>query len=309
MVGITGGSGYVGSWLAQKFLEKGEKVRIIDIAPLPKMLKNKVEYMNIDINDKKNIIKGIEGCNVFYHLAAVVSKLRGFEDRYYCVETNISGTLNILEACKKEKVNRVIYMGTSEILGEPLSTPTDERHPRKPKTTYGITKCAAEDLCYEYFLTYGLNVLMPRLYMVYGIDDWRPIKYHNVIVKFVWNVLNNKTPVVYKDCIRSFLYITDCVDVLYLLKNKGTAGEVYDICDRPEYAVTMEELAYKIIKLCGKKIKPIIKDPPPTDTKVKLPSGYKAYAELGWCPQVSLNDGLEKVVEWIKKEGLKKLNK
>lgn len=191
-------------------------------------------------------------------------------------------------------------MGTSEVLGEPLFTPTDERHHRAPKTTYGITKCAGEDLCYEYFHAYGLNTVMPRLYMIYGIDDLRSIKYHNVVVKFVWNVLNDKPPIAYRDCIRTFLYITDCSKALSLFLRKGKSGEIYDICDRPEHAVTMEELANMAIKLCGKNLKVIIKDPPATDTKVKLPSGYKAYAELGWTPKVKLDEGLKKVIHWLR---------
>lgn len=301
MIGITGGAGYIGAQLTKKLIENGEQVRIVDIAEPPEMLQGKVEYCKADINDKEGVFQAIKGCDTFYHLAAVVSKVRGVEDRYYCVKTNVIGTLNVLEACRELGTKRLIYMGTSEVLGEPFFTPTDERHSRHPKTTYGITKCAGEDLCYEYCLAYGLNVVMPRLYMIYGIDDMRPLIYHNVVIKFVWNALHDKPPVAYKDCIRTFLYITDCVDALFLLRDKGKAGEIYDICDRPEYGVTMEELARKIIKLCGKDLEPIVKDPPLTDTKVKLPSGYKAYAELGWAPRVRLDDGLKTVVDWMKR--------
>lgn len=300
-IGITGGSGYIGSWLARRFIQEGEEVCLIDVSPpSPGFDLNKAEYVEADITDKDGILKAIKGCGVLYHLAAVVSKLRGVEDRYHCIKANIYGTLNVLEAARLSGVRRVIYMGTSEILGEPLFTPTDERHHRRPKTTYGITKCAGEDLCYEYFLTYGLNVVIPRLYMVYGIEDRRMIKYQNVIIKFIWNVLHDKPPVVFKECIRTFLYITDCIEALYLLKDKGGGGEIYDICDRPEYGLSMEELAQMIIRLCEKEMEPILQEPPPTDTKVKLPSGYKVRAELGWSPEVRLEEGLRRTVKWMK---------
>jgi len=299
MIGITGGSGYIGTWLTKKLL-KNDDVRIIDIVPPNTELKSKIDYVKADINDKKMIFNAIRNCDIVYHLAAVVSKLRGLEDRRYCIQTNIIGTLNVLEACRLYDVSRLIYMGTSEVVGEPLFTPTDERHPRRPKTTYGITKCAGEDLCYEFYCKYNLNVVMPRLYMVYGVEDNRPIKYHNVIMKFIYNVLNDKPPEAFNGCMRSFLYITDCVDALYILKSKGFAGDRYDICGRKEDAITMEQLARKIITLCGKKLEPIIQEPPPLDTKMKLPSGYKAYAELNWFPKVSLDEGLVKVVDWAK---------
>lgn len=297
---VTGGSGYVGTWLIKELIEMGHQVRIVDVNEPNPILKNKVEYIKTDITNKSQVLKGLKDADIVYHLAAVVSKLRGLEDRETCIKTNVNGTLYVLEACRKYDVKKLIYMGTSEVLGEPLFVPTDERHHRAPKTTYGITKCAGEDLCYEYFHAYGLNTLMPRLYMIYGIDDTRAIKYHNVIVKFVYNTLNNEPPVAFKDCIRTFLYITDCSKALSLFVNKGKSGEVYDICDRPEYAISMEDLAYKIIDLCGKDIKPIIKDAPPTDTKVKIPSGYKSYAELGWSPEIKLEVGLKKVINWIK---------
>ncbi|MEW5936996.1 MAG: NAD-dependent epimerase/dehydratase family protein [Candidatus Thermoplasmatota archaeon] len=299
-IGVTGGSGYIGTWLVKELLREGHQVRIIDIAPPNPTIGSHVEFINADVTNREDITHALQDCDAVYHLAAVVSKLRGLEDREHCIRTNINGTLYVLEACRIHEVKRLIYMGTSEVLGEPLFTPTDERHRRAPKTTYGITKCTGEDLCYEYHLSYGLNVVMPRLYMVYGIEDVRLVKYHNVIMKFIWNVMNNKPPIAYKDCVRSFLYIKDCAEALSYLLEKGKAGEIYDICDRPEHAVTMEELAWMVIDLFGKDITPILMDPPPTDTKVKLPSGYKAYAELGWAPKVMLTEGLKRVVEWMK---------
>ncbi|MCK5547664.1 MAG: NAD-dependent epimerase/dehydratase family protein [Thermoplasmata archaeon] len=297
---ITGGSGYIGTWLTKELLKDGHQIRILDVVPPISSISEKVEYIKADIKSKDEVTAGIKDSDVVYHLAAVVSKLRGLEDREVCIQTNVNGTLYILEACRKYDVNRLIYMGTSEVLGEPLYTPTDERHRRAPMTTYGITKCAGEDLCHEYYHAYGLNAVMPRLYMVYGIDDVRPIKYHNVIIKFIWSALHDRSPMAFKACIRNFLYITDCAKALSLFLTKGKPGEIYDICDRPEYAVTMEELANMVIELCGKSLKPELRDPPPTDTKVKIPSGYKTYAELGWSPEVRLEDGLKKVIEWMK---------
>lgn len=299
MIGITGGSGYIGTWLVRR-LQGENEICIIDVLPPNVELTSNVSYVKADINNKRSIFRALRGCDTVYHLAAVVSKLRGVEDRRYCIQTNVVGTLNVLEACRHHDVQRLIYMGTSEVLGEPLFIPTDERHPRKPKTTYGITKCAGEDLCYEFYCTYNLSVVMPRLYMIYGVRDTRLIKYHNVIEKFIDSVVHGQRPVAFRGCIRSFLYITDCVEAMFLLKDRGSAGEIYDICGRKQEAVTMVQLARKIIALCGKELEPIIEDPPVSDTKVKLPSGYKAYVELEWYPRVSLDEGLRRMVACIR---------
>lgn len=303
IIGITGGSGYIGTWLTKKLLENGERIRIIDILPPSAKLTSKVDYVKADINNEDSISRAIHGCDTVYHLAATVSKFRGVEDRRHCIQTNVIGTLNVLEACRRYDVCRLIYMGTSEILGEPCFTPTDERHSRRPKTTYGITKCAGEDLCYEFYNAYNLNVVMPRLYMVYGVKDIRPIKYTNVIIKFVLDALHDIRPVAFSGCLRTFLYITDCIDALFILRDRGFAGEIYNICGRKEEVVTMEELAQKIIWLSGKDFEPIIREPPSSDTKVKLPSGYKAYVELSWLPKISLDEGLKRVVDWVKGDG------
>ena len=95
--------------------------------------------------------------------------------------------------------------------------------------------------------------------------------------------------------------MSDCAEALSLFVAKGKPGEIYDICSRPEYAVTMEGLAHTVIAFCNKKFKPIIKEAPVTDTKVKLPSGYKTYVELGWEPQMLLGEGIWNTIEWMKK--------
>jgi len=249
------------------------------------------------------MLSSLKDCDYVYHMAAVVSKLRASEDRWNAIETNVIGTLNILEACRILDIKRLIHVSTSEVLGDPIYLPTDEKHPRNPKTTYGMTKSCAEDLCKEYARTYGMNIVIPRLYMIYGAEDYREIAYHSAIGKFIWNTLNNQAPVAYADCVRAWLHIDDCVDALMLLQELGCSGEVYDITAPPYQRMSMIDLAKYIIWLCRKKLKPIVKEAPVWDTKFKLAKGKKAYQALKWHPKRAFSTELFTMIKsWKKHE-------
>lgn len=249
------------------------------------------------------MLSSLKDCDTIYHMAAVVSKLRASEDRWNAIETNVIGTLNILEACRILDIKRLIHVSTSEVLGDPIYLPTDEKHPRNAKTTYGMTKCCAEDLCKEYARIYGMNIVIPRLYMIYGAEDYREIEYHSAIGKFIWHTLNNEAPVAYADCVRAWLHIEDCVDALMLLRDFGSSGEVYDITAPPSEQMRMVALAKYIIHLCGKNLKPTVKEAPIWDTKVKLAKGEKAYQTLNWHPKRHFSIELLKMIEsWKKHE-------
>lgn len=295
---ITGGSGYIGDWLAKRLMSEGSEVTVIDVLKpdfkVDTFVKANVRRLGI-------MLASLGNCDYVYHMAAVVSKLRAAEDRWNAIETNVIGTLNILEACRILDIPKLIHVSTSEVLGDPIYLPTDEQHPRNPKTTYGLTKCAAEDLCREYARTYGLKIVIPRLYMIYGAEDYREIAYHSAIGKFVWAALHDIAPVAFKDCVRSWLHIEDCVDALMLLRNHGSSGEVYDITAPSSEKLSMVELASLIIRLCGKDLQPVVKEAPVWDTKVKLASGTKAYEALKWKPWKLLRIELPAFIDSWKK--------
>lgn len=282
---VTGGAGYIGEWLAVKLKSLGQRVRIVDVVNPSYEV---ADFVKANVRRLGIMLKAFSDCECVYHLAAVVSKLRASEDRWNAIETNIIGTLNVLEACRKLDIPRLVNISTSEVVGEPIYQPTDEKHPRNPKTTYGTTKCCAEDLCREYASIYGMNVVIPRLFMVYGAEDWREIKYHSAIAKFVALALQDKQPTAYADCVRVWMHVTDCVDALALLQKRGERGEIYDITNPPDEKISMVDLAKWVIRLCEKNLEPIIKEAPVWDTKAKIANGNKAYKALKWKPKKSL---------------------
>ena len=200
-----------------------------------------------------------------------------------------------------------IHVSTSEVLGDPIYLPTDEDHPRNPRTTYGMTKCCAEDLCKEYARTYGLNVVIPRLYMIYGPDDFRELAYHSAIAKFVALALRGKQPTAYIGCYRSWIHIEDCIDALMLFREKGRAGQVYDITAPPDQCLSMYELARQIISQCKRSyvnmyVQPKLEKAPVSDTRIKMSSGAKAYKELEWKPKKTLKTELHSLIDGWKKQ-------
>lgn len=297
-VAITGGAGYIGEWLGRRLMKEGYTVTAIDVM----QPHYKVSYfVKANVRRLGIMLSALEDQDYVYHMAAVVSKLRANEDRWNAIETNIIGTLNVLEACRRNDIGRLIHVSTSEVLGDPIYLPTDEKHPRNPKTTYGLTKCAAEDLCREYARNYGMDIVIPRLYMIYGAEDYREIAYHSAIGKFVWTALHDMYPMAYKDCVRSWLHIEDCVDALMLLRDHGSSGEIYDISAPPSEKMSMVELASLIIRLCGRDIQPVVKEAPVWDTKVKLASGEKAYQTLKWHPKKVFGTALQRMTtKWLR---------
>ena len=166
MIIVTGGTGFIGSYLVKRLASSEDEIKIIDLNEpglLLEEVKNKFDFIKADITDRKAMLEHIKGDTVF-HLGAMVGRLAGEEDRSETLRVNINGTLNVLEACRKNDVSKMIFSSTSEVLGEAVYTPMDEKHPKNPITTYGIAKEAAEDLCKQYFRWYGLDVVCPRFF-------------------------------------------------------------------------------------------------------------------------------------------------
>ena len=302
MIVITGGTGFIGSYLVREVVNTGEKPTVIDINPPTKLLdsvKNDMNFVRADILDELEIVNLLKDTEIIYHLAAMVGRLQGKENRHETIRVNVNGTLNILEACRKNDIEKMIFASTSEVLGEAIYTPMDENHPKNPITSYGIAKEAAEDLCKLYHRWYGLNVICPRFFNVYGPGETANV-YRGVIIRFIWEVLNNRPPIVDKGCQRSFQYITDLTRALLLLEKKGKAGEVYHLCGTE--SITIEDLADLIIDLCGKSkvISPKFREPGPMDVRIKIPDGQKAKNTLGYVPQISIKEGIKRTIDWAR---------
>ncbi len=282
----------MGSNLAHFLAEEGHEIHVVDdlsegnirnIEDLIKTGKCKFHRENaFHTNVKADII---------YHLACqkmIYSIRRPKEDLY----ANTATTVNILELARNQDIP-VVFTSTGSVYGNPTVFPTPEDYPLDPESPYGVSKWAAEEYCKLYHKMYGLNVVIARLFSVYGPRQ----RFIGVIPKFIKQTLEGKPMTVEGDGSqsRAFTYVDDCVKALLLLNEKGVPGEAYNIAGEKPY--TIAQLSKTIADLYGDHgIKTIHRKK--GDLNRINPSTEKIKA-LGWEPKTTLSIGIKKTSEWI----------
>ena len=288
-IGITGGSGFIGTNVANALKAKYEVV-IFD-RHKPKI--EDIEFIKGDIIDD-SIKKAFEDCDVVIHLAAAVGVKITEEDPILTLNTNILGTKNVLEACKSNNVKKIILASSSEVYGEPLKTPIEESDPAIPITGYGVSKIAAEEYVKAYAVNFGLKHTILRFFNVYGPGQSKDF----VIPEFVNNASKNNPILIHGSGsqIRSFCHISDISKGVSLSIEKGD-NEIINIGNANE-PITISELAKKIIGITNSKSS--IQFVPFTDSNRRrqkeiinrIPSIKKAERILSYKPEISLYDGI-----------------
>ena len=291
---VTGGSGFIGSNVV-KYLSKNHEVKIFDFKK-PNNLDN--EFIQGDITDFQHVINSVKDCDVVIHLAATLGVVNTETNPVLTLDTNLGGTINVLEACKINKIKKIIFSSSSEVYGEPLKIPMDEDDKPIPMTTYGIAKFAAEEYIKAYSKTFGLEYTLFRLFNVYGdhqATDW-------VLPEFVSKAISNKDIIVHGDGLqtRSFCYVTDISNAFSLTLDKAN-GQLINIGNNHE-PITIKELANKIIKLSNSKSS--VKFIPFEESKrnrseilIRVPNIKKAEKLLGYEPKISLEEGILRVIK------------
>jgi len=296
---VTGGAGFIGSNLCRTLLEQGVKVTAFDnlysgkIDFIKDLLDNGLSFVQEDIRDRTALEKATKDCKVIFHLAAQTSVPFSMENPKEDCEINVVGTLNVLEAARKAGA-RVVFASSCAVYGNPEKRPTPETFPTHPIAFYGLTKLLGENYCRFYQETYGLEVVMLRIFNVYGPNC------HGAIYDFL-NKLR-KTP----DKLeilgtgkqsRDFVYISDMVDVLIKAATTEASGQVFNVGTGNTTSVT--ELAQMIIKILGLgNVEIYFKGGQAWagDMDITLADNSKAVNKLQWNPQVSVKEGLKKLI-------------
>ncbi len=294
---ITGGTGFIGSNIADRL----KKVHDITIFDLKKPVANGLKFLKGNINEYNDVKNCLQGFDIVIHLAASLGVINTEENPVSTLDTNIFGTRNVLEACRVNKIKKIIFSSSSEIYGEPIKTPIEEKDGPIPITMYGISKLAAEEYIKSYSKNFGLKYTIFRLFNVYG--DQQEIAW--VIPEFVTKAIKNKDIIIHEDGtqIRAFSHVSDVAKAFEFGLEKGN-DEIINIGNNTE-PISIKELANKIIRISKSKSK--IKFIPFKESKrnrneiiVRIPSVEKAKKILGFKPTVSLDAGLEKVIKYRK---------
>lgn len=297
---ITGGAGFVGSHLCDKYVREDNEVVCLDIGDLSNvshLLDDKVHFRKstTDITDWISLSRFIGSMNfdVIIHLAAQIRIDRAISNPSFTWDVNVEGTFNLLESSRMFDVKKFLFASSSEVYGSAQYTPIDESHPLGTNSIYGASKIAGDRICHSYASTYGMDIGILRPFNIYG-----PGQIAGVTSIFVDKVLNNQAPVIQGDGSQSrdYVYIEDIVsayDCMLKSKNPGTVNF------GSGSETTVKTLAETIINMCKKDIKPEYRDAPPNTTMSLIADISKA-KKLGWEPKYNLEDGLMKFINWYK---------
>ena len=292
---ITGGTGFIGSHLTQ-FLKKDNDITIYDVK---KPIEKDVKFILGDILDEQKILQSFQDFDAIIHLAATVGVKNTETNPVLTLNTNILGTKNILEACKKHNIKKVILASSSEIYGEPRKVPIDEIQTPIPITTYGISKLASEEYLKSYAKTCGFNYSILRFFNVVGPKQSSRF----VLPEFIKNALNNKPLVIHGNGlqIRAFCHIADICQGIEKSICKGD-GEIFNIGNDLE-PITIENLAKKVISVLNSQstIKYISFEKSGRNREqeimTRIPSIQKAKKILSYQPEHNLKEIINSIAE------------
>jgi UDP-glucose 4-epimerase len=297
---ITGGTGFIGSHLCRTLIEQGANVTAFDNLSSGKIdfIKDLFDYgLNFvqgDVRDPTALETATRNSEVIFHLAAQTSVPFSMKDAKEDCEVNVVGTLNVLEAAKKADA-RVIFTSSSAVYGNPGKGATPETHPTHPISFYGLSKYIGENYCHFYQENYGSEIVILRIFNVYGPNG------HGVLPDFLNKLKKtpNKLEILGtgRQC-RDFIYISDMVNILILVATSQVAeGQIFNVGTGTTTSVT--ELAKKLIELLGLEgVEISFTDGLAWEGDMDITHAdiRKAVKELQWKPQVRLEEGLNKLI-------------
>ena len=257
-----------------------------------------------DIKDYQTVQKVVDGKDIIVHLAAVSRVVWGQQDPYNCWLTNLVGTVNVLEACRKSESRPVLLEASSrEVYGEPLYLPVNESHPKRPKSVYGLTKLGAERACLSYSDTSGLdravNHAIMRFSNVYGSERDLP---ERVIPKFMNQALRGEDITLYGgEQILDFTFIDDTISGIMKLASASLEGD--DSIFREDFhfvtgrGLSVSALATMIVDIVGSRSKIICGTANSFEVRKFVGDPTKARTVLGFEPKIRLEEGLKRLSE------------
>jgi len=321
---VTGADGFIGSHLVETLVRSGYQVKAFVLYNSfnsngwldhshPSILKN-VEIFSGDIRDAYGVKAAMNGCDTVMHLAALIAIPYSYHSPETYVDTNIKGTLNILQAARELGINKLVHTSTSEVYGTAQFVPITESHPLQGQSPYSATKIAADQLAYSFYTSFGLPVTTIRPFNTYGPRQSARAVIPTIITQIAAGCRQIKLGSIAPT--RDFNYVGDTVEgFIAAMNSKNGAGEVVNIGSN--YEISIGEMAKLIAELMGVKIDFILDDDRlrPTSSEVNrlCASNVKAKELFGWSPSYSGLDGLKRglleTIDWfIKEENMQRYN-
>lgn len=306
---VTGGAGFIGSHLFEKLVSEDNYVIIIDnfnnhysgkeqnIAEITSNHTQGKDYDLIhgDLLDKTIYKKIPQKIDFIFHIAALPGVRYSIQNTELVSKNNIIGTLNIFEYALQNKVDKVIFASSSSVYGNPVYTPVDEEHPKKPISPYALSKLTCELYADYYFREYSLPVTSLRFYTVYG-ERGRP---DMAIRDFINKIIHNQEISIYGDGeqLRDFTFVSDIVNGLILSAEKEEAnGQIFNLGN--SNPISVNQLIEKIYSIANKSKNVKYIEKQKGDVNITHSNIKKAKTILNFHPSVNIDEGLLKTYEW-----------
>ncbi len=309
---LTGAGGFIGSHLAERLVREGARVRAFVhynarndwglLEWLPPDAAASIEVVPGDLKDPDAVRGAAEGMDVIFHLGALIAIPYSYKHPVDVVQTNVMGTLNVLNAARAVGVGRMVHTSTSEVYGTALHVPIDEQHPLQGQSPYSASKIGADKLAESYYRSFDLPVVTLRPFNTYGPRQSARAVIPTIITQALAGDvvrLGALSPT------RDLTYVDDTVEgFLRAGSVMGVEGETINLGSGRE--VSIGELAERVIKLIGKPVRIEADEsrmrPERSEVMRLIADNRKAAALLGWIPTVSLEEGLALTIEWMRGE-------
>jgi NAD dependent epimerase/dehydratase len=315
---VTGADGFIGSHLVEKLLEEGASIRALAmynsfgswgwLDSMRKDTLSKIEIVTGDIRDQNFLMAALEGCEIVFHLAALIAIPHSYNSPESYVDTNIRGTLNVLQAARSLGTTRVLLTSTSEVYGTAQYVPIDESHPLQAQSPYSATKIAADKLGESFYKSFGTPVTIVRPFNTYGPRQSARAIIPTIITQLLSGITKIKVGSITPT--RDFNYVEDVVEAFYKISiSEKLIGSIANISSGEE--ISIEKLLQLLIDKINPDAKILIDNirlrPEESEVDRLLGNSRLLSDATGWKPKITLETGLDKTIEWFsKKENIKK---
>jgi CDP-glucose 4,6-dehydratase len=308
---VTGGTGLVGSWLVKRLVKAGANVVCLvrDWVPQSELVRtahlDKVIVVRGDVRDRELLerILGEYEIDTVMHLAAQTIVTIADRNPLSTFETNIAGTWNLLEACRRSpKVRQIIVASSDKAYGDQETLPYGEKTPLQGQHPYDVSKSAADLIAHTYAKTYSLPVAITRCGNFYGGGD---LNWNRIIPGTIRSILRGQRPMIRSDgeYIRDYFYVEDGAAAYMLLaeklfEHKELKGEAFNFSN--EIQVSVREIVDRVLQLMNSNLKPEIMNEASNEIRHQYLSAEKAKTVLNWKPLYALDQGLALTVDWYR---------
>ncbi len=310
---ITGSDGFIGSHLVERFLKEKCSVRAFVfynsfnswgwLDTLPTEILNQVEIFAGDIRDPFTVRKAVKDVDIICHLAALIGIPYSYIAPDSYIDTNVKGTLNVVQAAKSSNLEKVIVTSTSETYGSAIYVPIDEKHPYQPQSPYSASKISADHIAMSYYHSFNLPVSIIRPFNTYGPRQ----STRAIIPTIITQILKGKEVIELGSLFptRDLTYVLDLCDAyVKMCKKDNIEGEIINVGSSDE--ISIKDLANLIKELMDADIDIISTDnrkrPKKSEVSRLFADSSKARELIDWKPKKTLREGLKLTIEWFSKE-------